>query len=127
VIIQNFDILGSSFSPPENDPPLVVDSYGVLAGKIAFQGFKLVSRRDREIAKDDGIVKLDQLSARYLGEGLRNSLRNLAIRQNRFGELPFEAPDHIGNVSPNDTSSQCVLHANGILHRVTGRRPVRGI
>jgi hypothetical protein len=37
VIVDDFDILRSGFSPPEYDPPLIVDSDRVLAGQVAFE------------------------------------------------------------------------------------------
>ncbi len=48
MIIDNLDIKGVTVTPPETDPPLLVDPYAVLALPIAFQSLKLILEAYRQ-------------------------------------------------------------------------------
>jgi hypothetical protein len=50
--------------PTEADPPLVIDPDGVPAGAFPLKSLKPVTRRDSEIGKLSGSIKLDKLSVR---------------------------------------------------------------
>ena len=56
VIVNNLDREGIAVSPPETDPPLIIDANTVLAGAIAFQLLQAVAGRDPEILQPLGGV-----------------------------------------------------------------------
>jgi hypothetical protein len=48
VIIDDLDVKNVTFTPPETDPPLLVDPYAVLALSIALQSLELVQAWNRK-------------------------------------------------------------------------------
>ncbi len=49
MVIDNFNILGIALDPDKTDPPLIVNSYAVLALPPSFQGLKAVGGWDFQI------------------------------------------------------------------------------
>jgi hypothetical protein len=49
MVIDDLDVDGASFLPTEADPPLIIDSYAVLARTVAAQRFEAVTRRNAQI------------------------------------------------------------------------------
>jgi len=49
MIICDFNIIRIAIAPFETYPPLVVDSYAVLAFPATFQSLKLITRRNSQI------------------------------------------------------------------------------
>ena len=47
MVIDNFNVFGTVFSPDEAHPPLVVDANAVLAIPVPFKGVKTIARRQR--------------------------------------------------------------------------------
>src|SRR5437016_13296847 len=94
VIVDDLDIFRAGVRPPEYDPPLVVDSYRMLASQVAFKRLQPVSWWHRQIVQNDGIVYLDQLPARDLRERLGKALANLSFSKNRFRKPSLEASNH---------------------------------
>ena len=74
VIIDNLDIKGVTVTPPETDPPLLVDPYAVLALPIAFQSLKLIRARNRKVLQISSRVQLLQLHQRPLLNVARKTL-----------------------------------------------------
>ena len=83
MIIHDFDVLGPGAGPPEYDRPLIVDPDCMFACEVAFERFKLISGRYRQVPENTSIVQLDQLPASYFGEWLRKAFRYLAVRKYR--------------------------------------------
>jgi hypothetical protein len=51
VVVDDFDIGWSSFSPSETDAPLVIDADGILATAVAGKRFEPVSGRSAQIVE----------------------------------------------------------------------------
>jgi hypothetical protein len=49
MIIYDFNIVGVIVSPVETDPPLVIDSNGILPAPIPFELFQPIGRRHLQI------------------------------------------------------------------------------
>jgi hypothetical protein len=94
MIIYDLDLLGPLFAPPEYDPPLIIDSDRIPAGKIASQRFQAISRRRGEIAEYGRVVELHQLAASYSGNVRRKSLWDASLLEDQLGERATETSDH---------------------------------
>jgi hypothetical protein len=94
VIVDYLDVFGTRIGPSEYDPPLIVDADRVLARYIALETFKTVAGRRVQGLKKGGGVQHNQLSASYLGEIRRETLRDHAALKNRLSNFSLEAPDH---------------------------------
>jgi hypothetical protein len=66
VIVDNLDVESVPVLPLETDTPLLVDPYAVLSLPIAHQPFKLIRRRNHEVAQVSGGVEVFQLLTRSL-------------------------------------------------------------
>jgi len=62
VIIDDFHILGACAGPTKTKPVLVIDSYAVLSGTVAFQGFETIARRNTQIIEPSRHFQLPQFS-----------------------------------------------------------------
>jgi hypothetical protein len=57
VVVDDFDILGSSFRPAEANAPLVVDSDAELTEAISLEGLQSIAARGRQIGKGHGSIQ----------------------------------------------------------------------
>jgi hypothetical protein len=62
MVVDDFDILGSSLRPLEADAPLVVDPDAPLAGTVALEPFKPVGRRYTKVSDLPGGIDETQLA-----------------------------------------------------------------
>jgi hypothetical protein len=62
VIVDDFDLMGMSFSPDKAIPPLIIDADRVLTSSISNQCFKPVVGRHSQITESHGIIDQTQLS-----------------------------------------------------------------
>ena len=49
MIVSNFNFFCVAIVPDENDPPLIIDSYGVELLQVSLQPFQPVSGRDHQV------------------------------------------------------------------------------
>jgi len=61
MVIDNLYVKGVTITPPETDPPLLVDSDAALAPAIAFQSLELVRAWNRKVFQVSSRVELLQL------------------------------------------------------------------
>jgi len=66
VVVDNLNVESVPVLPLETDTPLLVDPYAVLPLPIAHQPFKLIRRRNHEVAQVSGGVEVFQLLTRSL-------------------------------------------------------------
>ena len=64
MIVDDFDIDGVPLFPTEADPPSFVDPYAVLTLPVALQRFQPVAGWGRQVLKNAGTVKVQQLPPR---------------------------------------------------------------
>jgi hypothetical protein len=57
VIVDDFDILYTSFTPPETDSPLLIDANAPLPGPSTTKLFQAICRRHSQIADGPRLVK----------------------------------------------------------------------
>jgi hypothetical protein len=62
VIVDDLDVVGIAFPPPEADPPLIVDPDTVLTGSIAAKTFETVAGWHAKIVQLLGGVQHPKLS-----------------------------------------------------------------
>lgn len=62
MVVNNFDVNGSSRRPDETHTPLIVDANAVLTGSIALERFQAIARRRSQEIERQGSVQLRQLS-----------------------------------------------------------------
>jgi hypothetical protein len=62
MIVRDFHILCTSFSPPETDAMLVIYPDAILAFPVAFESFKSVARRNAQVVQVHGNLQLTQLA-----------------------------------------------------------------
>ena len=67
MVIADFDMLGSFLSPPETNPPLIVDPDAELSNPIALQRFEAVRSETGQILKPRGRGENRQTAARLIG------------------------------------------------------------
>ena len=51
MIVDDFDLHRAAFGPSKANAPLIVDSNAVLASSVAFQRFKPMGRRNKEVGQ----------------------------------------------------------------------------
>ena len=82
MVVANLHFGGIQSLPAEADPPLVIDPNGVPSSTVPLQSLKAVARRDSEIGKLSGGIKLDELAKRNAGDtgitGARSALMQSA-------------------------------------------------
>jgi len=61
MIIYDFDIVGVIVSPVETDPPLVIDSNGILPTPVPFELFQPIGRRHPQIFQARCAIEHPQL------------------------------------------------------------------
>ena len=92
MVVDDLDVVGVAFRPPEADAPLIVDANAVLSLSIATERFQAVAwRRAQEIK---GVSGVDQ---EQLSLGLSPNCEPLAgtpAREERLGRTVAEALDH---------------------------------
>jgi len=64
MVIHDTDFVGALLSPPKYDPPLLVHADGMQAGKIAFERFESIPRRNGQIRELSRAIQLNQLEKR---------------------------------------------------------------
>jgi hypothetical protein len=98
MIVNNFDASGVETGPAEADPPLVVDSNGMLSQSIAGEGLKMISRDCTKIGQSAGGMKLIEPPLRHLRNGLEPPAE-LATK-NLLRLFVPERPDHEFRILP---------------------------
>src|SRR4051794_17802072 len=78
VVVDDLDMIRTSWCPFEANAPLLVDANAVLAGAVAFQGFEPVVRW-HQIGQHLGIVEHPQLTKRGLLNVVRQCPAKLAL------------------------------------------------
>src|SRR5699024_2005302 len=93
VVVDEFDIVRTSLSPNEADPPLRVHPDAVLPASIASQLLETVAGRDPKIL--DVLGRMDQLELPQ-GRTLQRSVDafDVLLMPDAFGVLAAERPDH---------------------------------
>jgi len=71
VIINYLNVKRITITPNETDAILVVDADTVLTLPIAFQSFKVIPWKDRQITQSMGCVQLHKLTLRDSGDLLK--------------------------------------------------------
>src|SRR5271165_2450522 len=94
VVVDDFDMIWTSWCPYEADAPLLVDADAVLAGAIALQGLEPVVRWHREVGQHLGVIEQPQFAQCGLLNVVRQSPAELAT-PDKFG-LPGSEPDDHG-------------------------------
>lgn len=72
-------MIRTSLCPHKTDAPLPVKSNAVLAGPIAFEGFKAIVRRHGEIPQHFGVVQHPKLPERGLLDIVRQGAAEPAV------------------------------------------------
>jgi len=93
VVVHDFDVLRTSRRPAKADTPLIVDANTVLAGSIALQCFKPVSRWNPQIIQAPGNLKLPELALSHRSE-IHETANTIAPGQ-CFGVSALERLDHV--------------------------------
>jgi hypothetical protein len=69
VVIHDFDVPCLTFTPPETNPPLIINADAMLTASVTLQGFEAVAWRDLKVidllCRIDG-KKFGSRTARYL-------------------------------------------------------------
>jgi hypothetical protein len=60
VIIDNFNVKGMPVTPPEADPPLLVDPDAVLALSVALQSLELIRASNRQVSTRPNIESIER-------------------------------------------------------------------
>jgi len=94
VIIDDLDVKGVTVTPPETDPPLLVDPNAVLALSIALQSLELIRAWNRKVLQISCRVQLLQLHQRPLLNVARKSLGVLPT-PDPLGFLAAKGLDHL--------------------------------
>jgi hypothetical protein len=104
VIVDDFDIAGVAFAPPEADTPLVVDADAPLAIACAAELLQTVARRGSKVVERDRRIELPQPPQRD----------PLDIGSESLDRLPSEETLRVGVAETTD-------HSRIITHRVMVR------
>ncbi len=78
MIIYDFNIVGVIVSPVETDPPLVIDSNGILPTPIPFELFQPIGRRHPQILQARCAIEHAQLTQCDSLEVTRQRFRTFA-------------------------------------------------
>jgi hypothetical protein len=97
MVINNFNIFGTSFCPSKANATLPVNTDAVLPGSVAFERFQSVSWRYSQILKVSGNFKLPQFSTSDRLE-VRESLDSDSLRK-CLGIGTLEGADHTENIN----------------------------
>jgi hypothetical protein len=93
VVIDDLDIVRTGFTPSKTNSPLVVDPDAVLSRAIAFEQFQSVARRNFQIVKSPGDLKLSQFTSTD-GRNICKSLDAITVSKG-FSVAAPERSDHI--------------------------------
>ena len=93
MVINDFNIFGTSLRPPEADAPLPVYTDAVLPGPIALERFQPISGRYPQIFKIRRNLKLSQFPAGNSGDACK-SLDAISFRKG-LGIGALEGSDHL--------------------------------
>ena len=118
MIVDDFNVQGVTVTPPEADPPLLIDPDAVLAFSIALQSLELIRARNRKIPQISSSIQLLQLHQRPLLNLARNTLGVLAT-PDPFGLSASKGLDHRFIVTLSVSTVKRYYDA------VTTRRPAR--
>lgn len=72
MVINDFNIFGTSPRPSEADTPLPVNSNAVLSGSIALERFQPITGRHSQIFKVCGNFELSQFPAGNFGDACKS-------------------------------------------------------
>jgi hypothetical protein len=81
MIIHDFDIVGVVVFPQKTDPPLIIDSDGVLPTSIPFQFFQPNGRRHSQILQARRPIEHSKFAKGDPLEGIRQPSRTLAPQE----------------------------------------------
>jgi hypothetical protein len=87
MVINNFNIFGTSFCPSKADAPLPVNTYAVLPGSIALERFQSITGRYSQILEICRNFKLSQFPA--------GNVATLANRLTRFPLARASVSEHL--------------------------------
>jgi hypothetical protein len=93
MVINNFNIFGTSFCPSEADAPLPVNTDAVLPGSIALERFQSITGRYSQILEICRNFKLSQFPAGNCGDA-RKSLDAVSFRKG-LGIGALEGSNHL--------------------------------
>jgi hypothetical protein len=93
VVVHDLNVLRIALTPRKADAPLVVDSDTVTPRAIAFQEFKLISRRHAKIFQPQRPMQVQQLPPSKPFNGLKSP--NPAILKEQRGIGALERPDQV--------------------------------
>lgn len=68
MIVADLNLRCIRSCPTETDPPLIIDSDGVLSLSVTFQCLESVNRRDSHILQDVRLIQLDKLPEGHSGD-----------------------------------------------------------
>ena len=94
MIIDDLNVRGVTVTPPETDPPLLVDPDAVLAFAIAFQSLELIRAWNQKVLQISSRIKLLQLHQRPLLNVARKPLGVLATPDS-LSLLATKGLDHL--------------------------------
>jgi len=114
VVVDEFDIFGTSFGPRETDSPLIVDPDAVLPDPITSQRLQPVARRHAERVEEASRMDLGQLPDRGLLDA-RIDRGNLLATPQPLRRLVSERPDHVATIY---RSALITLDVKPELHHV---------
>ncbi len=83
MIVCYFNVIGIAVFPAKADSPLIVDPDTILPFAIAFQGFEPVARRNPEVLKMPGLVKVQELTPCNSFD--RTKFGHVLVIEQRFG------------------------------------------
>jgi hypothetical protein len=92
VVVDNFNILWTSSAPAEAEAPLVIDTYGVLAGAVALQAFKPVARWKSKVFRTLGGIEKQKLPLRRCTNA-RKALHGVPAKE-AFGVFAAKGLNH---------------------------------
>lgn len=93
MVINDFNIFGTSFCPSEADAPLPVYTDAVLSGSIALERFQSITGRYSQVLEICGNFKLSQFPAGNGGDA-RKSLDAVSFRKD-LGIGALEGSNHL--------------------------------
>jgi hypothetical protein len=92
MVVCYFNVMGVSAFPAKADSPPIVDPDTVLPLAIALQGLEPVARRDFQVLKALGLVKVQELSP--CNPFYRAKPRHVQVIEECLGFGITERPDH---------------------------------
>lgn len=93
MIIHDLYFVSIAIAPDKTNPPLIIDSDGVLALPVATESLQSVSRRRGQISQFDGTIYLSEFSLRNALDRPESSTRLAVMKSLCFRRT--ERSDHL--------------------------------